>query len=420
MKKADFLVIGGGIVGLCAAQELKRRFPDQSVTLIEKESELGLHASGRNSGVLHAGFYYTADSLKAKFTRDGNRAWRAFCETRGLRVNECGKLVVAHDESELAGLDELLQRGLRNDVPVEMISAQDAKEIEPRVKTFERALWSPITATVAPGEVVGRVAQETREMGVEILTDSPFVKRQGKTVHTRTHTIEAGYVLNCAGLHADWIAKQYGFAKDLEIVPFKGLYLYSDEPVGAVRTNIYPVPNLKNPFLGVHYTLTIDGKAKIGPTAIPAFWRENYKGMEGFDGGDFLRILAREAGLFLKAGFDFRSLAIEEVKKHRRSHMVALAQRLMEGVKLSDYTKWGKPGIRAQLMDVRTSKLIMDFHTEGDSHSLHVLNAVSPGFTCAIPFASFIVDRICESAVSESAALRPETNRAQATSLANQ
>ena len=394
MATADFLVVGGGIVGLCSALELKRRYPDQSVMVLEKEPEPGLHASGRNSGVLHAGFYYTADSLKAKFTRDGNEAWRAYCGQHNLRINECGKLVVAKDASELGGLEELHRRGLENNVPVELISASEAREIEPRVKTYERALWSPITATVSPSEVVSRVALECAELGIRVVTGCAFQSRSGTTVTTTQDRIEAGFLLNCAGLHADKIAKQYGFSKHLEIVPFKGLYLYSDEPARAIRTNIYPVPNLGNPFLGVHFTITVDGHAKIGPTAIPAMWRENYTGFDGFDPGDFIRILGREAGLFFRAGFDFRSLAIEELKKYRRPYMVQLAQSLLEGVKPQDYRRWGKPGIRAQLMDVRTHKLIMDFHLEGDDSSLHVLNAVSPGFTCAIPFASYIVDQI--------------------------
>lgn len=394
MKTVDFLIVGGGIVGLCTALELKRRFPNQSVAVLEKEAEPGLHASGRNSGVLHAGFYYTADSLKAKFTRDGNAAWREFCQVKGLPINPCGKLVVAKDASELEGLDELHRRGVANNVPLEMISEAEAKEIEPRIKTCERALWSPITATVSPSDVVSSVVVECKEAGIEILTGWGFQSRVGRTIETSGGKLGAGFVVNCAGLHADKVAKQYGFSEHLEIVPFKGLYLYSNEPVGSVRTNVYPVPNLKNPFLGVHFTITVDGHIKIGPTAIPALWREHYGGMERFEGGDFIRILGREAGLFMRAGFDFRSLAIEEMKKYRKSHMVRLAQSLLEGVNRSDYTRWGKPGIRAQLMDVRTHKLIMDFHIEGDEGSLHVLNAVSPGFTCAIPFATHIVDRI--------------------------
>ena len=149
---ADFLVIGGGVIGVNVACELKRRYPDCSILLIEKERDLGQHASGRNSGILHAGFYYSADSLKARFTREGNALMKAHCDAHGLWVNRCGKLVVARDEADLAGLDELFRRGRVNGVELEMISREEAHEIEPRVKTHERALWSPTTATVDPTE----------------------------------------------------------------------------------------------------------------------------------------------------------------------------------------------------------------------------------------------------------------------------
>lgn len=394
MTSVDFLVIGGGIIGACIARELKRRHPDQSVVVLEKEATLGFHASGRNSGVLHAGFYYTADSLKARFTRDGNRYWRAFCGEHGLKVNACGKLVLTKNESELDGLEELFRRAQVNGVEMERVDERQAKEIEPTAKTCQWALWSPATATVDPREVLAKVVELAQSEGVAFRLDSPYLGRQGRVIRTKDEELEAGYVVNAAGLHADRIARDFGFAEHLTMIPFKGLYLYSDEPKGTLRTNLYPVPNLRNPFLGVHYTVTVDGKAKIGPTAIPAFWREHYGGLSRFRAGEALEILTKEAAMFFSAGFDFRSLALEEVKKYWRPYLVAQAAALREGVDPRQYRHWGQPGIRAQLMDVRTRKLIMDFCGEGDEQSYHVLNAVSPGFTCAIPFSAHVVDQI--------------------------
>src|SRR3954468_8257413 len=154
METADFLVIGGGIIGLSIARTLKRRFPNTVITLLEKEPQCGLHASGRNSGVIHAGFYYTADSLKAKFTRDGNRMLLQYCEEKKIPVNKCGKLVVAKDETELPQLDELLRRGKANGIVLQSITAKEAVAIEPRVKTFERAIFSPATSTADPVQVL--------------------------------------------------------------------------------------------------------------------------------------------------------------------------------------------------------------------------------------------------------------------------
>src|SRR5438445_4273138 len=177
MNTADFLVIGGGIIGLSIARDLKRRFPKASVSLVEKESECGLHASGRNSGVIHAGFYYTADSLKAKFTRDGNRMLTEYCERKNIPVNKCGKLVVARDAAELPQLDELLRRGKANGVTLDSITAADAKKIEPRVKTFERAIWSPTTSTADPLRVLLSMKQDAIAEGIQIHQNAAYLKR---------------------------------------------------------------------------------------------------------------------------------------------------------------------------------------------------------------------------------------------------
>ena len=266
----DYLIIGAGIIGLCMAREIKQRLPDASITLIEKESVPGQHASGRNSGVLHAGFYYTADSLKARLCRDGNSAWKRYCEDKSLKLNRCGKLVVARDESELEGLVELLRRGQVNGVKLEMISSAEATRIEPYVHTYEHALWSPNTATVDPQQVVQSVCEEILAAGVTIKSDTAYVGCNKGMIVTTNGTIAAGYVINTAGLFADRIARDFGFSEQHQILPFKGLYLYARKDGIKLNTNVYPVPDLNNPFLGVHFTVTADNRTKIGPTAIPA------------------------------------------------------------------------------------------------------------------------------------------------------
>jgi L-2-hydroxyglutarate oxidase LhgO len=390
----DFLVIGGGVIGVNIAWALKKRYPTSTVTLIEKESLCGTHASGRNSGVIHAGFYYSADSLKAKFTREGNVRITTYCEEKQIPLNRCGKLVVAKEAAELTALDELMKRGEANGVKLFALSERDAKEIEPRVKTYERALFSPTTSTVDPTAVLQAMVTDAVSEGVQIESGVAFVKKTGRRVQTTKCQYEAGYVVNAAGLYADKIAKQFGFSDRYRILPFKGLYLYSDEPSGALRTNIYPVPDFRNPFLGVHFTVTNEGKVKIGPTAIPALWREQYNGLSRFSLSEFLEIAGRGLSLLSNAGFEFRRLAIDEVLKYSRRRMVNLASELVEGLRLEHYSKWGAPGIRAQLLDVRKRRLEMDFVLEGDEHSMHVLNAVSPAFTCALPFSEYVCQRI--------------------------
>ena len=391
---SDFLVIGGGIVGLNIARRLRRAFSGASVRLIEKEIDCGLHASGRNSGVLHAGFYYSPDSLKAKLTWKGNQLLTTYCEEKGIPLNRCGKLVVARDRTEHAGLDELLRRGRTNGITLESISEKEAKEIEPRVKTFQRALFSPATSTVDPALVMQAMKKDALEEGVQLHCGVRYLSLHKQQVATSGGTYDAGYVVNAAGLYADRIARDFGFADRYRILPFKGLYLYSTEPPGAIRTNIYPVPDLKNPFLGVHFTVAASGKAKIGPTAIPGLWREQYEGMTNFRLNEFLEVATRAVGLLAASNFDFKALAAREAAKYSKSKMVSLASDLAEGVKPEHYQSWGKPGIRAQLLDIKKRKLEMDFVLEGDKRSMHVLNAVSPAFTCSLPFSEYVCERI--------------------------
>jgi (S)-2-hydroxyglutarate dehydrogenase len=392
--RSDFLVIGGGVIGLNIARKLRHIFPGNSVHLLEKEADCGLHASGRNSGVLHAGFYYSPDSLKAKFTWRGNRLLTEYCEDKKIPLNKCGKLVVAKDHADHAGLDELLKRGRANGIPLQDISEREAKSIEPRVKTCERALFSPATSTVDPSQVMQAMKKDAVDEGVQLHCGIRYLSASQGRVVTSRGIYDAGYVVNAAGLYADRIARDYGFSEHYRILPFKGLYLYSSEPSGSIRTNIYPVPDLKNPFLGVHFTVAASGKVKIGPTAIPGLWREQYAGVENFHWGEFFEVALRGVGLLANANFDFRMLAIKEMAKYSKSKMVALASELAEDVRPEHYQHWGKPGIRAQLIDIAKRKLEMDFILEGDKHSMHVLNAVSPAFTCSLPFSEYVCQRI--------------------------
>ncbi len=399
---ADFLIVGGGILGICMALELKKRYADQEIIILEKEERCGLHASGRNSGVIHAGFYYTADSLKAKFTRNGNIRLTQYCLEKGIPIRQCGKLVVAKDENDLPQFMELMARAEKNGVPLKEISKGEAQEIEPRVKTFERALFSPTTSSTDPEAVLRQLEWDAERVGVRFERGVRFLRREKQeggdqgayVIRTTGAMYHAGYFINAAGLYADRVARQFGFSKHYRILPFKGLYLYSREAPGAFQTNIYPVPDLRNPFLGVHFTVKGDGRAKIGPTAIPAVWREQYKGMENFQWDEFLEIAIRGLGLLIHSEFDFKRLAVEELRKYSRKRLVQLAQSLAKGVKVEDYRQWGPAGIRAQLLDVRKRKLEMDFVVEGDHRSLHILNAVSPGWTCAHPFSEYLCDQI--------------------------
>ena len=393
-RSPDFLILGGGIVGLTLALEIKRRHADARVMLLEKEPSCGLHASGRNSGVLHAGFYYAADSLKARLCRDGNRELTAWCRGGGIPLRACGKLVVARNAAELSGLDELLRRGAANGVELQSVDADEARRIEPRARTFQRALYSPTTACVDPTAVMAALVGEAGNAGVEICTGVEFRDWRDGRVMTSAGSFSAGYVINATGLYADRVARTFGFGQRYRILPFKGIYLKGDPGAPPLHTNIYPVPDLHHPFLGVHLTVTPDGGVKIGPTAMPALWRENYGGLDNFSAGDLAEITATQLGLFVRNDFGFRGLAWEEIRKYSRRRLVSMAAELADGVERAHFYRWGTPGIRAQLYDGKERRLEMDFKFEGDARSFHILNAVSPAFTCALPFSRYAADQI--------------------------
>lgn len=388
----DYLIIGAGIIGLNIAKNLKERFPQADILVMEKEKEVAMHSSGRNSGVLHAGFYYSANSLKAKFTKEGNAALKEFCKLRNLKINPCQKVVVALDDKEVEGLEELKKRGDINGVELHWLDEKQLENLYPNLKTHKKALLCPSTATVNPKEVTKEFAKVIKELGVELILDCKYLGSKANIVRTSQGDFSAKKVINCAGLYADNIARDFGFSKDYVIIPFKGIYLKDKKNISNLTTNVYPVPNLDNPFLGVHYTLTVDNESKIGPTAIPAFWRENYKGFDNFSLKEFLQITFYEMKLFATNAFGFRSLAFSEIKKYNLNYLKGLATKLTQKMDHKGYDSWSTPGIRAQLLNKKTLELVQDFVVESDKNSVHVLNAVSPAFTSSIPFANWVVE----------------------------
>lgn len=393
---ADFLVVGAGVVGLAVARELAARFPDQRVVVLEKESRLAAHSSGRNSGVLHAGFYYTPDSLKARLTRDGNAAMKEFCAEHGLRVRNSGKVVVTTSPSELPVLDELYRRGQANGVELEMVDAEALRELEPLARTHERAIFSPNTASVDPVEVVEALAKDAARSGVEVHLGEGVreVRQQHGSMEVRTSRRRwtVGVLVNAAGLYADRIAHALGAGTNYALQPFIGLYLYGSHAAPQLRRQVYPVPDIRNPFLGVHFTVTVDGHVKIGPTATPALWREQYR-WESFSAREAIEAASGLAKLMLAPGSTVRSSAPGEIAKYSRRLLVAQARKLVPSAMPSQFRAWGHPGVRAQLVDRTTNRLVADFVVERSSEqAIHILNAASPAFTASLSFASYVVD----------------------------
>jgi L-2-hydroxyglutarate oxidase len=392
---ADLVVVGGGIVGLALADAWLDRDPGARVVVYDKEDALAQHASGRNSGVLHAGFYYAPDSLKARLTRDGNALLREFCAEEGVDVRDTGKVVVTTSEDELPALAELARRGEANGVRVELVDEAGLAELEPLARTVDRALWSPTTAVADPVAVVQALADRVRRRGGRVAVSSEVTGAGPGWVMTASEgLVHAGHVINAAGLYADTVAHWFGVGEEYRMLPFKGLYWYATWPPGHLRRHVYPVPDPRNPFLGVHLTVTVDGRAKVGPTAIPALWREDYGGVDGFSWRETASIL-REYPSFLRSPHhDVAGLVRAELPKYSRTHLVRQAARLVPSVDPRDFTVKGRVGVRAQLLHMPTGRLEMDFVVREGERSTHVLNAVSPAWTSSLAVGRHVVDGI--------------------------
>lgn len=255
----DYLIIGAGIIGLAIARELNQRYPEKRIAILEKEPDVAYHSSGRNSGVLHAGFYYTADSLKAKFTRDGNKQLREYCYTNHLNINECKKVVVAQSASEVSTIFELEKRGIANGVDVSIIDQKQLAEIDPNIITHQYALYSPNTATVDPVEINKAIRDELITKGVALFFKEGYKERinGNKIITNKGNVVISKKIINAAGLYADKIANDFGYSKDYTIIPFKGVYLKYKGEHNPVNINVYPVPNLHSQQQGDRHRLEV-------------------------------------------------------------------------------------------------------------------------------------------------------------------
>ena len=388
----DFLVIGGGVIGLSVARELRRRHGGR-VIVLEKESGPGRHASGRNSGVLHAGVYYKAGTLKARLCLDGNRRMREYCRVHRLPLNEHGKVIVARHEAEVPVLSELYQRAQANGATVSLIDDGALREIEPCARTVQQALYVQDTAVIIPERVMEAIARDAMREGVEIRTGWAWVGPQAPDrVRTTRGIVSYGHLVNCAGLFADRIAHSYGVGSQYRILAFRGqFYRLRTESRVKVRGNVYPVPDLRNPFLGVHFTRRPDGEVTVGPSALPLLGREQYEGWKGVTLNDSLAMVRFLLRLWGRNQDHFRSIAWTEFHKLTRTGFIREAEGLVTGLVKEDLIAGKSPGIRAQLVDTRSAELLNDFVIEPGPRSTHVLNAVSPAFTSSIPFAEHVV-----------------------------
>jgi len=390
----DFAIIGGGIVGLATAYRLMQRSPDARIVVIEKESSVGLHQTGRNSGVLHSGIYYPSGSLKAKTCREGKRSMEAFCEEHSIAWDRCGKVIVAVDHNELPALDRIYQRGLDNGIACKRIDGQQLREIEPHAAGVAaiHVLETGIIDYVAVANQL-KIILEHHHHVVRLKTTFQQAKHHNRRIQIDTSLgrIEAGKLINCGGLYSDQIMQRCGLTPPVKIVPFRGeYYLIRESAWSLCRGLIYPVPDPNFPFLGVHFTRMIDGGLECGPNAVLALGREAYDWrsihlMETFStlsNVGFLRL----AGRYWKMG------TAEMYRSLSKAAFVKALQRLVPKITAADLSP-APAGIRAQAVS-RDGKLVDDFLMVQEENMLHVLNAPSPAATASLEIGNAIVSSL--------------------------
>jgi len=364
-QSCDFLISGAGIIGLTVALELRKRFPTEKIVIVEKERRPGLHASGRNSGVLHTGIYYPDKTLKAKICASGARRMREFARENGISCREGGKIIVATCADEIPLLDRLLKNARDNKIRAEKLDQKGIVDREPHAFPGPAGLYCPEAAVIDSAAVVQKLYDHLTQKGVQVLFERKVthVNPPRKYVETEHHEkLSYGFFLNCSGAYADVVAKKFGLCQDYSVVPFKGLYLkLHPSKTGLVRESVYPVPNPHFPFLGVHFTRVIGGEVYIGPTAIPALGRENYGLFKGMKAGESVKILGLLMSMYLKNHKNFRSMVHSELQKYHRPFFLKSARKLIPAINNEDLIPSSKVGIRPQLINVRKNELEMDF-----------------------------------------------------------
>ncbi|HYN70054.1 MAG TPA: L-2-hydroxyglutarate oxidase [Candidatus Eisenbacteria bacterium] len=385
----DVVVIGGGIVGLATAYRLIEARPDLRVAILEKEAELATHQSGHNSGVLHAGLYYAPGSLKARLCQEGKAAIEAFAAAHDIPFERCGKLVVALDESELGRLAALRERAVANRVPgIEEVGPERIRELEPHAAGI-RGLWSPETGIIDFRRVALAMAGDLERAGVVILTGREvrsLDERGGEVVATTAGgEVRASLVVACAGLQADRVAALSGSREGPRIVPFRGdYYTLTADARPLVRGLIYPVPDPRFPFLGVHFTKRIDGQVWAGPNAVLAFARQGYRRLD-ISPRDLLGTLTDPG--FVRLAVRYLGTGLAEMwRDWWKPAFVRELQRYVPEIR-ADQLTFGPSGVRAQALN-RDGTLVDDFVLDGSARILHVRNAPSPAATSALAIGS--------------------------------
>ena len=392
----EVIIAGGGIVGLATAYQISQQYPHTKVTVLEKESKVGQHQTGRNSGVIHSGIYYTPGSLRATNCQQGRRMLESFCREQEIPFDICGKVIVAVDELEQQRLQAIYQRGQANKVKCELLDRNQLSEIEPHTAGIA-AIHVPDAGIVNFRSVCKRLAKIVSERGGKVITSSKVLaieqNTSGVKIDTSTGDFTGTYLINCTGIYCDRIAKKTGHRSPAKNVPFRGEF-YELQPSAHHLCNhlIYPVPNPEFPFLGVHFTRMIDGRLECGPNAVLAFAREGYRKRD-INVRDLLETLTYSG--FLRLAATHWRMGMQEMwRSFSKRAFVKALQRLVPAITTDDLVR-GRSGVRAQALDP-SGTLVDDFIILDSERIINVCNAPSPAATSSLKIGETIVNRLSQ------------------------
>ena len=392
--KYDFAIIGSGIIGLTLAFKLKQKFNNSKIAIFEKEPNSISHGSGRNSGVLHSGIYYEPGSLRANLCVTGVKELKEYIKSENLWINECGKLLLPTSEYSYSNLENLFNRGKKNGVEINKIKNEEIKRIEPNTNCqFEYGLHVPFTSVADPKEVSKSLIENLKKMNVEINYNSKILKISEQKLFTQNNTIEAGHIFNCAGLFADEIAKNSNLEFRYSFLPFKGKYWKITNKSFKLNHLVYPIPDLRYPFLGLHSSHNRHGDFYIGPSSTPVFGREQYNGILGDNLKESISLIFNFSKKIILNENKLRTLALQELSLLTKRGFFNQIKKMFNNInpddlELSDQ----KVGIRSQIFDPQSKNLVNDFVVINQKNTTHVLNAISPAWSASFAFADHLIN----------------------------
>ena len=392
--KYDFAIIGSGIIGLTLAFKLKQKFNNSKIAIFEKEPNSISHGSGRNSGVLHSGIYYEPGSLRANLCVTGVKELKEYIKSENLWINECGKLLLPTSEYSYSNLENLFNRAKKNGVEINKIKNEEIKRIEPNTNCqFEYGLHVPFTSVADPKEVSKSLIENLKKMNVEINYNFKILKISEQKLFTQNNTIEAGHIFNCAGLFADEIAKNSNLEFRYSFLPFKGKYWKITNKSFKLNHLVYPIPDLRYPFLGLHSSHNRHGDFYIGPSSTPVFGREQYNGILGDNLKESISLIFNFSKKIIFNENKLRTLALQELSLLTKRGFFNQIKKMFNNINPDDLELSNqKVGIRSQIFDPQSKNLVNDFVVINQKNTTHILNAISPAWSASFAFADHLIN----------------------------